>query len=83
MIVPPETICAAFDKHLAVHAESWDIPHHVDCWGLAHAAFQQRSFPDFQKLYADLRGHWQVFRTAKNPPTAEAVYEMLGKIARP
>ena len=80
MRITNETIDRAFARHREVYAsvKGWDIQHRIDCWANAVAAFDQGSLPDFERLYRNLKGGWQVFRrSAGTPPSAPDTFQRL------
>ncbi len=64
MKLSERTIQRAYEAHALVYdrQRGWDIPHHVECWCRAQAAFDNGSFVDFKWLYQQLRNYWFVFR---------------------
>lgn len=70
MLISPETIAAAFRKHEDVYNSQkiWSIPYHVECWRRATRAFDGPDFAEFEWIYNELKGRWQVFRGSAAPP---------------
>lgn len=59
----------------------WGIDYHLKCWELGMRAFEDGSFEAFGRLYEELRGSWQVFRSKNfNPPPAEDLYGLLQRM---
>lgn len=80
MNVELQTIQAAFEKHRQRYDQDgrgWSNPDHVKMWDLASRAFDGPSFQDFDKLYAKLRGKWQVFRGGIPSWDAQQVFDAL------
>ena len=56
----------------------WGILYHLQCWERAGSAFDHGSFADFEWLYNELKGHWQVFRNAQPTPwSAKKTFDHL------
>ena len=84
MKIDDQTIGAAFEQHYQRYVQkggkAWGIEPRVECWRLAHQAFEQESFAEFEKLYDKLRGGWQVFRGAKTHWSAERTFDGLNAL---
>jgi len=64
------SIRQAFEQHAQTYnsgRRAWDIGYHVDCWATAAEAFGSNSFAAFERLYRELKGHWQAFRGGGQP----------------
>jgi len=74
-------IKAAFRARFDAYPD-WKIDAYENAWRLAASAFDQTnpSRTDFDALYAELKGYWQVFRNLRGGTalSAKAAYDLLG-----
>ena len=82
MKIEEQTIRAAFAQHGQQYDQrgrAWSNPHHVEMWRMARRAFDGPSFADFEKLYTELRGTWQVFRGSVSFWTPQQLFDALAE----
>ena len=80
MLLSSSVIEAAYECRYRQYEQKrlWGIDYHLKCWELGRRAFEDGSFKAFNKLYGELRGNWQVFRSKHfNAPTVDALYALL------